>query len=63
MVNPKNGFLACKIMANGMPEPDCRFLDNTNDVTSSGYTGSLMYKQFLPQVRQHNTWLIHNGIL
>ncbi|XP_071792115.1 calcium-activated chloride channel regulator 3A-1-like [Asterias amurensis] len=50
MVNPKNGFRACEIMENGLPEPDCRFLDNTNDVTSSGYTGSLMYKQFLPQI-------------
>ncbi len=52
LVNPSKGFRECEINENGLPERDCRFLDNANDVAAASYTGSLMYKQFLPQVRQ-----------
>jgi calcium-activated chloride channel regulator 4 len=37
----------CSINSNGYPELACRYID---DREATGYTGSLMYKQFLPRI-------------
>ncbi|XP_022098385.1 epithelial chloride channel protein-like isoform X2 [Acanthaster planci] len=46
-VNPKRNFGPCQEDENGLPERDCRFQD---DYRATDYTGSLMYKQFLPAI-------------
>ncbi|XP_072016163.1 calcium-activated chloride channel regulator 1-like isoform X2 [Amphiura filiformis] len=38
---------ACRYNNNGLPDANCRFVD---DRFADGYTGSLMYKQFLPRI-------------
>ncbi|XP_038047849.1 calcium-activated chloride channel regulator 3A-1-like [Patiria miniata] len=46
-VLPNTPNAPCQVDETGLPEPACRFRD---DFDGTDYTGSLMYKQFLPAI-------------